>query len=163
MVVDRSGYRINVGIIIANASGHVFWGRRLGQDAWQFPQGGVMLHETLEAAVFRELYEEVGLTADDVELVTQTQGWLRYRLPDKFIRQHAKPKVIGQKQKWFLLRLVVSDQKVKLNISKTPEFDSWRWVDIETPPKHVIYFKRRVYREALKEFKPYLTVDPSTC
>ncbi len=163
MVVDQQGYRLNIGIIIANASGHLFWGRRIGQDAWQFPQGGLLPEEPLEDALYRELYEEVGLQAEDVEIVAQTKQWLHYNLPDQFIRRHSKPVVIGQKQKWFLLKLKVSEQKIRLNMSASPEFDSWRWVDCDTPPKHVIYFKRHIYRDVLKEFKPYLTDESSAC
>jgi len=151
MVIDRQGFRLNVGIVLINESNHVFFARRVGQSAWQFPQGGMMAEETVKEAMYRELSEEIGLERGDVEVLGCTRGWLHYRLPHKFIRRHTTPKVIGQKQKWFLLRLTTSDQKIKLDCGPTPEFDSWRWVDFNYPAEHVVYFKRKVYRRALKE------------
>ncbi len=156
MVVDKAGYRLNVGIIIANDEGLLFWGRRVGQQAWQFPQGGVDNNESAVEAMYREMFEEVGLDKNDVEVVGVTKHWLKYRLPKQYLRQGNKPLVIGQKQKWFLLKLKSPEQKVRLDISDTPEFDSWRWVDQELPAEHVIYFKRQVYRQAIKELSPLL-------
>lgn len=156
MVVDKSGYRLNVGIIIVNEEGKVFWGRRLGHDAWQFPQGGVGLNESATEAMYRELKEEVGLDRPDVKFLAVTKRWLKYRLPKQFIRRGTKPVVIGQKQKWFILRLQCPSQKIQLDLSDTPEFDSWRWVDMSFPPENVIYFKRQVYRQALKELSAIL-------
>lgn len=151
MLVDRNGYRLNVGIVLVNSSKRVFWGRRIGHETWQFPQGGVGIQESAEDAMFRELYEEVGLSPEDVTILGCTRHWLRYRLPQKFVRHGNSPKVIGQKQKWFLVQLVCPEQKIRLDITPTPEFDSWRWVDYWYPAKNVIYFKRQVYRQALKE------------
>lgn len=156
MVVDKAGYRLNVGIIIANDEGRVFWGRRVGQHAWQFPQGGVAPNETAIEAMYREMKEEVGIEEGDVEVLGVTKHWLKYRLPKQYLRQDNKPLVIGQKQKWFLLRLKSPEQKIKLDLSDTPEFDSWRWVDVSLPAESVIYFKRQVYRQALKELSPLL-------
>lgn len=157
MVVDKAGYRLNVGIIIANEAGKIFWGRRVGQHAWQFPQGGVVQNETAIEAMYREMKEEVGLEEEDVEVLGVTKHWLKYRLPKQYLRQGNKPLVIGQKQKWFLLRLKSPEQKIRLDLSDTPEFDSWRWVDISLPAEQVIYFKRQVYRQALKELTPLLS------
>lgn len=156
MVVDKAGYRLNVGIIIANEAGQVFWGRRVGQHAWQFPQGGVLPNETAIDAMLREMKEEVGLDEADVEVVGVTKHWLKYRLPKQYLRQGKKPLVIGQKQKWFLLKLIAPEQKIRLDVCDTPEFDSWRWVDLSLPAEHVIYFKRQVYRQAIKELSPFL-------
>lgn len=161
MVVDKAGYRLNVGIIIANQAGQVFWGRRVGQHAWQFPQGGVLANETALEAMLREMKEEVGLDASDVEVMGVTKHWLKYRLPKQYLRQGKKPLVIGQKQKWFLLRLVSPEQKIRLDLSDTPEFDSWRWVDLSLPADYVIYFKRQVYRQALKELSSLLIKTPN--
>jgi putative (di)nucleoside polyphosphate hydrolase len=155
MVVDKAGYRLNVGIIIINQDGLAFWGRRVGHDAWQFPQGGVSVNESATEAMYRELYEEVGLDRQDVEFLGVTKRWLKYRLPKQYIRQGTKPRVIGQKQKWFLLSLKSSSRKIRLNLSDSPEFDSWRWVDLTLPPEEVIYFKRQVYRQATKELSPF--------
>ncbi|HBB52295.1 MAG TPA: RNA pyrophosphohydrolase [Legionellales bacterium] len=156
MVIDRAGYRLNVGIILVNDSGRVFWGKRQGHDAWQFPQGGFTTGETAVEAMYRELYEEIGLTKEDVKILGVTKHWLKYRLPPQYIRHGKTPVVIGQKQKWFLLKLVTSEQKVRLDLSDTPEFDSWRWIDYEEPPKQVIFFKQQVYQQALKELEQYI-------
>lgn len=156
MVIDRAGYRLNVGIILVNESDRVFWGRRQGHDAWQFPQGGLATGETAIQAMFRELREEVGLDKEDVEVLGSTRRWLKYRLPRQYLRHGSEPLVIGQKQKWFLLRIVSSEQKVRLDLSDSPEFDSWRWIDFFEPEQQVIYFKRQVYSQALKELEPLL-------
>ena len=156
MVIDRAGYRLNVGIILDNESDRVFWGRRSGHDAWQFPQGGLATAETSLEAMFRELHEEVGLDKADVEVIGSTKRWLKYRLPKQYLRHGSEPLVIGQKQKWYLLRLVSSEQKVKLDLSESPEFDSWRWIDFHEPEAQVIFFKRQVYIQALKELEPLL-------
>lgn len=164
MIVDRSGYRLNVGIILANASGRIFWGKRSGHDAWQFPQGGVAKGESIEHAMFRELHEEIGLDPRDVTILSVTSHWLRYRLPKQYLRHGAGPLVIGQKQKWFLLALRAPEQKIKLDVSDSPEFDSWRWIDRTAPPSQVIFFKRQVYTSALKIFEPMLqSLSQPTC
>lgn len=156
MIVDKAGYRLNVGIILLNQSNRVFWGRRHGHDAWQFPQGGLAQEETAVQAMYRELHEEIGLEKADVELMGSTRRWLKYRLPKQYLRQGSEPLVIGQKQKWFLLKLLTSEQKLRMDLSDSPEFDSWRWIDYNEPPQHVIYFKRQVYTQAMKELAPYI-------
>lgn len=150
-MIDADGFRPNVGIIIFNDQGQVLWAKRLGQDAWQFPQGGVQRHETPEQAVLRELNEEVGLDPEDVEIVAGTTDWLRYRLPTHLVRQNSYPVCIGQKQKWFLLRLLGDPRKVRLDHAEKPEFDHWRWVSYWYPLNQVVAFKREVYRKALEE------------
>lgn len=153
MVIDRAGYRLNVGIVLINASGRVFWGRRSGHDAWQFPQGGLQVSESPLEAMYRELHEEVGLNKEDIEVLGATKRWLRYRLPKQYLRHGSEPLVIGQKQKWYLLRLVNCEQKIRLDLSDSPEFDSWRWIDFQEPQEQVIFFKRQVYSQALKELE----------
>lgn len=154
MVIDRAGYRLNVGIILINKSGRVFWGRRHGHDAWQFPQGGVISGETALDAMFRELLEEIGLDREDIEVLGVTKRWLKYKLPNQYLRLGTEPLVIGQKQKWYLLKLIANEQKIRLDLSDSPEFDSWRWIDYYEPKDHVIFFKRQVYAQALKELEP---------
>jgi len=132
------------------------WARRIGQDAWQFPQGGINPGEDSESAMYRELYEETGLSPDDVEIIGCTRSWLRYRLPKRMIRRHSEPTCIGQKQIWYLLRLHGPEQAVRLDATKKPEFDHWRWVDYWYPVKGVVFFKRRVYQLALRELAPLL-------
>ena len=155
-MLDSNGFRPNVGIILCNGKGKLFWAKRIGQNAWQFPQGGIKSTETLEQALFRELNEEVGLGRDDVEILHQTSGWLRYRLPKNYIRQRRGPVCIGQKQKWFLLALQSDDNSVHLNRTCEPEFDDWCWVNYWHPVNQVINFKRDVYRKALTELESAL-------
>lgn len=157
-MIDVEGYRPNVGIILANDLGQVLWARRINQNAWQFPQGGINSNESAEDALFRELHEEVGLTPEDVEILACTRGWLRYRLPTRLVRTHSHPVCIGQKQKWFLLRLKATDNHVRMDLSTKPEFDGWRWVSYWYPLGQVVSFKREVYRRALKELAPRLWV-----
>ncbi|RLA56306.1 MAG: RNA pyrophosphohydrolase [Gammaproteobacteria bacterium] len=151
-VIDSDGFRPNVGIVLANDRGQVLWARRVGgRDAWQFPQGGINSGESPEQALYRELHEEVGLSRDAVEVLGSTRGWLRYRLPRRFIRKGQKPLCIGQKQKWFLLRMLKNDTAVQLDLNDEPEFDHWQWVSYWYPLNQVISFKREVYRKAMKE------------
>ncbi len=151
-MIDSDGFRPNVGIMLANDQGQLLWARRVGgHDAWQFPQGGISAGESPEQALYRELHEEVGLSPDAVEVLGATKGWLRYRLPRRFIREGQKPLCIGQKQKWFLLRLLEADAAVQLHLNDKPEFDHWQWVSYWYPLNQVISFKREVYRRALKE------------
>ncbi|MCH9756475.1 MAG: RNA pyrophosphohydrolase [Gammaproteobacteria bacterium] len=160
MVVDRAGYRLNVGIILINDSGRAFWGKRQGHDSWQFPQGGLASGESAEEAMIRELREEVGLEQSDIKILGVTRRWLKYRLPKQYLRHGSSPLVIGQKQKWFLLRLTASEQKIRLDLSDSPEFDSWRWIDYYEPTEHVIFFKRQVYCQALKELESFSQKKP---
>ena len=151
-MIDSDGFRANVGIVLANDRGQVLWARRVGgRDAWQFPQGGINAGESPEEALYRELHEEVGLLPQQVEVLGATRGWLRYRLPKRFIRKGQNPVCIGQKQKWFLLRMLEDDKAVKLDLNAKPEFDYWRWVSYWYPLDQVISFKREVYRRAMKE------------
>jgi putative (di)nucleoside polyphosphate hydrolase len=155
-VIDSEGFRANVGIILANDQGKLLLGGRVGKRGWQFPQGGMHSGESAEEAMFRELHEEVGLTQTDVHVLGSTDDWLRYRLPDRFVRRGSQPLCIGQKQRWFLLRMLGEDDAVRLDAAETPEFDRWRWVDFWKPVNEVIYFKRRVYARALHELGPHL-------
>lgn len=156
-MIDKQGYRSNVGIILINKWQEVFWAGRIGQpEAWQFPQGGINPDETPEEALYRELYEEVGLYPEDVRILAQSQKWLRYHLPKKYIRYHSKPLCIGQKQKWFLLEFTGDESKINFNTSDDPEFDRWQWVNYWLPIDEVISFKQRVYRQILTEFEPII-------
>ena len=150
-MIDSEGYRPNVGIVICNRKGQLLWAKRVGQSAWQFPQGGIDEDETIEQALFRELEEEVGLQANDVTVLHQTKEWLYYELPKNYVRFHNDHPCIGQKQKWFLLGLESEESRVELDKSDEPEFDDWRWVSYWYPVSHVIKFKRDVYRRALNE------------
>src|SRR5579872_5536672 len=124
-VIDSDGFRANVGIILMNDAGEVFLGRRTGGRGWQFPQGGVRRGETLEQALFRELHEEIGLSQADVQLLGQSQRWLRYRLPPRYVRRNQQPVCIGQKQRWFLMRLRQEDALFDFARTPEPEFDQF--------------------------------------
>ncbi|UTW48186.1 RNA pyrophosphohydrolase [Bacterioplanoides sp. SCSIO 12839] len=153
-MIDEQGYRPNVGIILCNDKGQVLWARRIGQDAWQFPQGGIKKGESPEKALYRELTEEVGLTKEDVQIMGCTRGWLRYRLPRRMIRHDSHPVCVGQKQKWYLLKLTADDSKINVRLGDKPEFDGWRWVSYWFPLGKVVAFKRDVYRRAMSELSP---------
>ena len=155
-MLDREGYRPNVGIILVNQRNEVFWGKRIREHAWQFPQGGIKRGETPEDAMYRELHEEVGLMPEHVEILGRTQGWLRYDVPKHWIKRQWRDTYRGQKQIWYLLRLVGRDCDVSLRASTHPEFDAWRWSQFWVPLDTVIDFKRGVYRQALKELSGIL-------
>lgn len=157
--IDSNGYRANVGIILCNTEGKLLLAGRVGSKGWQFPQGGMHEHESAQEAMFRELREEVGLRPGDVEILGETEDWLRYRLPKKYLRHGSKPLCIGQKQQWFLLRLRGGEDRLRFDCCDTPEFDRWRWVDFWRPVTEVIYFKRRVYVQALNALGPSLFPD----
>lgn len=152
-MIDSDGFRPNVGIVICNRKGQVLWARRIRQNSWQFPQGGVDLGENPEEAMYRELYEELGLKRSDVKLLASSKFWHKYRLPKRLVRWNEKPVCIGQKQKWFLLSIVSNMQDhIEFDRKGHPEFDDWRWVSYWYPVRQVVAFKRDVYRRILTEF-----------
>jgi putative (di)nucleoside polyphosphate hydrolase len=155
-MLDREGFRPNVGIILLNGRNQVFWGKRIHTHSWQFPQGGINYGESPEQAMFRELEEEVGLKPEHVQIIARTRGWLRYEVPSHFIRRENRGHYRGQKQIWYLLRFVASDNTLDLRASTHPEFDAWRWHEYWVPLESVIEFKREVYQLALTELSRYL-------
>jgi putative (di)nucleoside polyphosphate hydrolase len=155
-MLDRDGFRPNVGIVLLNARNQVFWGKRLRTHSWQFPQGGIKHGESPEQAMYRELHEEVGLHPEHVQILARTRDWLRYEVPDQFIRRDARGHYRGQKQIWFLLRMVGRDSDMNLRATNHPEFDAWRWNEYWVPLEVVIEFKRSVYESALTELARYL-------
>jgi putative (di)nucleoside polyphosphate hydrolase len=157
-MLDREGYRPNVGIILVNQHDEVFWGKRIGEHSWQFPQGGIKRGETPEQAMFRELHEEVGLAPEHVRIMGRTRDWLRYDVPKQWVRREWRGTYKGQKQIWFLLRMVGRDSDVSLRATEHPEFDAWRWSDYWVPLESVIEFKRAVYEQALTELSRLLPV-----
>ena len=158
-MLDRDGYRPNVGIVLANSRNEVFWGKRVHQHVWQFPQGGIQYGETPEKAMYRELGEEIGLRPDHVRILGRTRHWLRYEVPAQWIRRDWRGTYRGQKQIWYLLRLIGRNCDVKLRASGHPEFDAWRWHDYWVPLDAVIEFKREVYQQALSELYRFLSTD----
>lgn len=156
-MIDHDGYRLNVGIVLCNGHGQVLWAKRYKQHSWQFPQGGINVGETPEQAMYRELFEEVGLSYYDVSVLTVMQCWLRYRLPDRLIRWQVNPVCFGQKQKWFLLRLLTKDTQINIKQGTEYTFDTWKWVSLWYPLREVVFFKRNVYRKVIKEFVNIIT------
>jgi putative (di)nucleoside polyphosphate hydrolase len=155
-MLDREGFRPNVGIVLLNHRNQVFWGKRIRTHSWQFPQGGINYGETPEQAMYRELHEEVGLNPEHVRIVARTRDWLRYEVPQNFIRRDARGHYRGQKQIWFLLQLIGRDCDMNLRATDHPEFDAWRWNEYWIPLDVVIEFKRDVYQMALTELARFL-------
>lgn len=156
-MIDREGYRLNVGIVLCNNYGQVLWAKRYRQCSWQFPQGGINDGETPEQAMYRELFEEIGLNYYDVTVLTVMRSWLRYKLPDRLIRWSVSPVCFGQKQKWFLLKLLSKDTHINMKQGKEYTFDTWKWVSLWYPIRGVVFFKRNVYRRVMAEFVNIIT------
>ncbi len=156
VMLDRFGFRLNVGMVIVNHLGQVLWARRVRHNTWQFPQGGLKEDESEEEALYRELYEETGLNSKDVYVMQTSRKHYCYKVPKHMHVSKANKQYQGQKQRWFLLSLndEDSDLTLRFNCSKHPEFDSWRWVSYWYPIRHVVPFKRDVYRQMLTEFAP---------
>jgi putative (di)nucleoside polyphosphate hydrolase len=159
-MIDRDGYRPNVAIVLANTRNQVFWGKRIREHAWQFPQGGIKPGESPEEAMYRELHEETGLHSHHVKILGRTRDWLHYNVPIHWVKREWRGTYKGQKQIWFLLRLTGRDHDISLRASGHPEFDAWRWHDYWVPLETVIDFKREVYRLGLEQLAEYLDVIP---
>ena len=158
-MIDPDGYRPGVGMVVSSRLRQVVWARRIGRrDAWQLPQGGIHRGESPEDTLYRELREELGLRPESVEVLGATSGWLRYDIPRQFRRRDRRPVCVGQKQRWFLLRLLSGDSAIRFDTHAEPEFDRWCWVDYWEPARKVVFFKRCVYRRALEELAPFLGV-----
>ena len=152
-------YRLGVGIMLVNRQGLVFLGKRLGvswskDEAWQMPQGGIDEGEEPKEAVFRELYEEVGV--DNVELIKERGDWLSYDLPAELMPNLWDGKYRGQKQKWFLMRFLGKDAEININ-TEIPEFSDWRWERPENLPNLIVDFKRDLYSELVRGFLPLIS------
>ena len=151
-VLDKNGFRSNIAMIVSNGCGKVLLAKRIGQNSWQFPQGGIDGDEAPKDALFRELKEEIGLDQKDVEILKQSSQWFKYKIPPNLQRKRSKPVCIGQKQKWFYLKLVSDESNINLDLTSNPEFDDWQWVNYWYPISAVISFKKKVYQQALREF-----------
>ena len=159
-MIDFEGYRSNVGMLIHNNQGKVFWAKRLGRNNWQFPQGGINKNESIKDAMYRELYEEVGLESKDVQLVYISCRWLKYKIPIRQCQKtSSKSRCIGQKQKWCLLKLLCNEDKINLAVSDHQEFDGWAWVSYWYPFRHIVSFKRFVYRNMMLELVKHVSIN----
>ena len=147
----KTGYRLNVAMIVLNKDNKVLFCKRRNTENWQFPQGGVDQNENIESAMFRELNEEVGLGKDNVEIKAISQNLIYYDIPKNIRSRVLGGKFKGQAQKYFLLKLISGE--VDLNIENTPEFDKYIWVPFWYPLNQVVDFKKEAYRSALIELK----------
>lgn len=156
-MIDPDGFRHNVGVVLVNAEGNVFWGRRYRQsDVWQFPQGGIKTGEQPQQALFRELYEELGLRERDVTIVAESPGPHYYRFPPPMVKVEDQEPYIGQKQHYFMLRLNKEPASFNFESTDTPEFSQFRWVSYWYPLQAATAFKQAVYRQVLCDFRRYL-------
>ncbi|MCE8539329.1 RNA pyrophosphohydrolase [Ruegeria pomeroyi] len=150
-------YRPCVGVVLMNGDGFVFVGQRMDQntDAWQMPQGGVDEDEDPYEAALRELWEETGVTADLVEMVAETEGWLPYDLPHDLVPRIWKGRYRGQEQKWYLFRFTGRDDQIDIKTDH-PEFSRWKWQDPARLVAEIVPFKRDVYERVVAAFAPHL-------
>lgn len=148
-------YRPCVGVMLLNARGEVFVGRRLDTvaEAWQMPQGGMDEGEEPRAAAFRELAEEIG--TNKARVLAEAEEWLTYDLPPELIGKLWGGKYRGQRQKWFLMRFEGGDEDVNLATAH-PEFQAWRWVQPSRLPDLIVPFKRALYFRLVEMFSEYL-------
>ena len=149
-------YRPCVGVMLVNAEGKAFVGKRIDNkegDWWQMPQGGVDPGEDLADAALRELAEETGITADQVSLIGRLPEAMRYDLPEELIGTLWNGQYRGQEQVWFLARFAGNDDDLDLEAHDTPEFCEYRWVDPEDLPELIVPFKKRVYRAVVEGFR----------
>ncbi len=156
-------YRPNAGLMLVNAAGNVFVGKRLDTEghAWQMPQGGIDKGEDPEAAALRELEEETGIAAGLVEIMAVSKGWITYDFPPEVAaklwkNRAGRPRFRGQKQRWFLMRFKGVDADVNIATAH-PEFEDWKWMPPAALPAHIVPFKRGIYEQVLAEFAAYLT------
>jgi putative (di)nucleoside polyphosphate hydrolase len=156
-LADGLPYRPCVGVVLVNAAGLVFAGRRIDSPspAWQMPQGGIDDGEKPQAAALRELWEETGVTADKVTAVDRTRGWLTYDLPPELMGKVWGGRYRGQKQKWFLFRFAGQDGDIRID-TRHPEFSEWRWIAADEMLASIVPFKRAVYAQVIDAFRPHL-------
>lgn len=150
--IAKLPYRRNVGVMLANADGHLFVGQRLDSElpAWQMPQGGIDDGETARDAALRELEEETGVASDMVTVEAETDGWLTYDLPHDVVPRIWNGRFRGQEQKWFLLRFHGTDDQVNIDTDH-PEFSQWRWMPASQVLDQIVPFKRKVYAQVLDQ------------
>ena len=145
-------YRPCVGMMVFNAQGRVFVGKRIDQslEGWQMPQGGVDEGEEPREAALRELEEEIGTR--NVEFLREYPGWLNYDLPPRLIGVALQGKFRGQRLKWYAMRFLGKDTEIDLTTSHQ-EFSDWRWVELDDALGTIVPFKREIYAQVIKAFR----------
>ncbi len=148
-------YRKGVGMMIINQRGEIFIGKRIDTktQGWQMPQGGINIGETPSRAAFREMEEELGTNKG--RIIAESKYWYSYDLPDFLVPKLWDGNYKGQMQKWYLIRFTGSEKDINIHTPE-PEFNNWRWINVEELPKMVIHFKRKLYDSVLEEFKPLI-------
>ena len=154
--MDLSELRPNVGIVLIAPTGKVWLGRRAKTAApynWQFPQGGIDAGESDLEAALRELREETGVVS--ARLLGRTRDWLGYEFPPEHQGSKAVKGWRGQKQMWFALAFDGDEAEIDLaGHGHDPEFDAWRWAELQEAAEQVVEFKRDVYRQVIASFLP---------
>ena len=147
--------RSGVGIVILNKENKIFVAKRIDnpKNFWQMPQGGVDKDEDFLSAAYRELEEETSIK--DVELIKEIDEILTYELPKHLLGIIWKGKYKGQKQKWFIMRYLGTDDKININ-TKKPEFLEWKWIDYNLLPDVIEDFKKEVYLKLKVELKNFI-------
>ena len=145
-------YRPNVAMVLVSSKypeeKKVFIAQRNDLvGVWQFPQGGIDNGEEVQEALFRELEEEIG--TNDVQIIAEHPKWLSYDFPPR-IAKSMQP-YAGQTQKYFLLKF---NDESKININtKHPEFNAYKFVDVDDVLRLSASFKQDVYTQVIGYFK----------
>ncbi len=148
-------FRSGVGIVVLNKDNKVFVAKRIDNPKkfWQMPQGGVNSGENYIDAAYRELKEETSI--ENVKLIKELDGLITYILPSSLMGIIWKGKFKGQKQKWFLMKFLGSDNEIDIK-TKKPEFLEWKWIELEQITDVVVDFKLHVYQEVKEKVKKLL-------
>ena len=146
-------YRLNVGIVLFNKDGHVFVGERTDTPgAWQMPQGGIDEGEDYLHAAYRELLEETGIPANQVEVIKIMDDFLYYDFPANLKGREVYENFKGQQQKWVAMRYLGQDDDINLEGHEEVEFSRWQWVPLEETVNLIVRFKKKVYADLITLF-----------
>ncbi len=154
---DAKGkYRPGAAILLLNHRREAFVAQRIDNPgpAWQMPQGGLDKGEDPRDGALRELEEETSIPPDQVAILAEMPDWLEYDLPHELVGNLWKGKYRGQRQKWFCAAFLGSDAAVNLE-TEHPEFSAWKWVPVPQTVDLIVPFKRDLYAEIIRHFRPY--------